>query len=61
LYLQHIGETKRSKSAAEEACNAVSWMHSSAGLPPLLSDPLVKATLEELKRLLSGKKGADDS
>ena len=53
LYLQHIGETKRSKSAAEEACNAVSWVHSSAGLPPLLSDYFVKATLEGLKRLLA--------
>ena len=49
LYLQYIGETKRSKSAAEEACNAVSWVHSSAGLPPLLSNCFVKATLEGLR------------
>jgi len=53
LYLQHTGETKRSKSAAEEACNAVSWVHSSAGLPPLLSHYFVKGTLEGLKRLLA--------
>ena len=53
LYLQYIGETKGSKSAAEEACNAVSWVHSSAGLPPLLSDSFVKATLEGLRRSLA--------
>ena len=53
LYLQYIGETKKSRSPAEEACNAVSWVHSSAGLPPLLSHPFVKATLEGLQRLLA--------
>jgi len=53
LYLQHIGESKKSKSAAEEACNAVSWVHSTAGLPPLLSDCFVKATLEGLRRMLA--------
>jgi len=25
LYLQYIGETKKSKSPVEEACNAISW------------------------------------
>ena len=53
LYLQHIGESKNSKSAAEEACNAVSWVHSTAGLPPLLSDCFVKATLEGLRHMLA--------
>ena len=53
LYLQHIGESKKSKSAAEEACNAVSLVHSTAGLPPLLSDYFVKATLEGLRRMLA--------
>ena len=53
LYLQHIGESKKSKSAAEEVCNAVSWVHSTAGLPPLLSDCSVKATLEGLRRMLA--------
>ena len=37
----------------EEACNAVSWMHASAGLSSLLADPFVKATLEGLQRSLA--------
>ena len=32
LYLQFIGEQSRSKSAAEEACNALTWVHSISGL-----------------------------
>ena len=52
-YLQHIGESKKFKSSAEEACNAVSWVHSTAGLPPLLSDCFVKATLEGLRCMLT--------
>ena len=27
LYLQHLGETVRSKSAVEEAVNAIGWLH----------------------------------
>ena len=27
LYLQHLGERTNSKAAVEEACNAVSWVH----------------------------------
>ena len=32
LYLQYIGEITRSKSAIEEAFNALSWTHALAGL-----------------------------
>ena len=53
LYLQHLGEETKSKAAVEEACNAVSWVHSSAGLSSLLADPFVKATLEGLQRSLA--------
>jgi len=53
LYLQFIGDTKGSKSAVEEACNAVSWVHSTAGLPPVLSDCFVRATLDGLRRSLA--------
>jgi len=53
LYLQYIGETKKSKSPVEKACNAISWVHSSAGLPSLVSHPFVKATLEGLRRMLA--------
>ena len=31
LYLQYIGEEKASKSAAEEACNALACVHSISG------------------------------
>jgi len=37
----------------EEACNAVSWVHSSAGLIPLHADLFVKTTLEGMQRLLA--------
>jgi len=53
LYLQHIGETVQSKSAAEEACNALTWIHSTAGLVSPVGSPLVKATLQGLQRMLA--------
>ena len=53
LYLQHLGEKTSSKAAVEEACNALSWVHSSAGLLPITKDPFVKATLEGLQRTLA--------
>jgi len=40
---QHLGEESRSKSAAEEAHNAISWVHATSGLVSLASHPLVKA------------------
>ena len=33
LYLQHLGDTSQSKAALEAACNALVWIHSTAGLP----------------------------
>ena len=53
LYLQHLAEQSKSKAAVEEVCNALSWIHSSAGLVPPLADPFVKATLEGLQRSLA--------
>ena len=53
LYLQHLAELSKSKAAVEEACNALSWIHSSAGLVSPMVDPFVKATLEGLQRLLT--------
>ena len=43
LYLQYLGEETKSKAVVEEASNAVSWVHSSAGLCSPLVDPFVKA------------------
>ena len=50
LYLQHLGESKNSKAAVEEAVNCVSWAHAMAGLSSPTTDPLVRVTLEGLKR-----------
>ena len=51
LYLQHLGESKYSKAAVEEAVNCLSWVHSMAGVSSLTADPLVRVTLEGLKRM----------
>ena len=51
LYLQHLGDRTQSKSAAEEACNVLSWIHSSAGITSPSTHPFVKAALEGLKRI----------
>ena len=53
LYLQHLAEESGSKSAVEEACNALAWIHSTAGLSSPSSHPFVKATLEGLQRTLA--------
>ena len=53
LYLQYLGEKTKSKAVVEEASNAVSWVHNSAGLCPPLADLFVKATLEGLQRSLA--------
>jgi len=53
LYLQYIGEQSASKSAAEEACNALAWIHSTSGLDSPAAHPLVKATLGGLQRTLA--------
>jgi len=33
LYLQHVAESTKSKAAAEEAVNALAWLHNAAGIP----------------------------
>lgn len=53
LYLQHLGDTSKSKAAVEEACNALAWVHSTSGLPAPTSSPFVQATLEGLQRILA--------
>ena len=32
LYLQHLASASRSRVAVEEACNALTWVHSTVGL-----------------------------
>ena len=53
LYLQHLAEESGSKSAVEEACHALAWVHSTAGLASPPSHPFVKATLVGLQRSLA--------
>ena len=43
LYLQHLGESVKSKSAVEEAVNAIGWVHQVSGLPPIAESPFVRA------------------
>ena len=49
LYLQHLADRVGSKSAVEEACNSLAWVHSTAGLVSPTVSPFVKATLEGLQ------------
>ena len=53
LYLQHLGESKASRASAEEAANGLSWAHSLAGMESPTANPLVKNTLDGLKRILA--------
>jgi len=53
LYLQYLGKETHSKSAIEEACNAIAWVHTTAGLVSTTAHPFVKATLEGLRRTLA--------
>ena len=50
LYLEHLGETKGSKAAIEEAVNALAWAHSSSGLPSPTASPFVQIVLDGLRR-----------
>ncbi len=56
LYLQHLGEVVQSKSAVEEAVNAISWVHLLSNQPPIASSPFVHATLAGLQRKLAKPK-----
>ena len=53
VYLQHLSETKASKSAVEEAVNSLAWAHSMAGISSPTTSPFIQATLEGLKRALA--------
>ena len=56
LYLQHLGDTTHSKSAVEEAVNAVGWVNQLADQPPIAASPFVRATLSGLQRNLAKPK-----
>ena len=56
LYLQYLGNTTESKSAVEEAVNAVGWVHQLAGYPAVSGSPFVRIVLEGLQRKLAKPK-----
>lgn len=53
VYLQYLADSTCSKATVEEACNALAWIHSCAGLKSPVSEPFVKSTLGGLQRLLA--------
>jgi len=53
LYLQHIGDISQSKAAVEEACNALAWVHATAGLLSPTQSPFLRSTLEGMQRVLA--------
>ena len=53
LYLQHLSEQTQSRSAVEEAVNAVSWIHQVSGLAAPNECAFVRMTLAGLKRKLA--------
>ena len=56
LYLQYLGNTTESKSAVEEAVNAVGWVHQLAGYPAVSGSPFVRIVLEGLQCKLAKPK-----
>ena len=53
MYLQHLTESRCSKSAVEDTVNGLAWAHSTAGVLLPTDSPIVKTILEGLKRLLA--------
>ena len=53
--MQHLSESTESR-AVEEVVHALSWLHGLAGLQPLGGSPLVKSTIEGLRRTLAKPK-----
>ena len=53
LYLQHLGMSTGSRAAVEEVVHAFACIHQAAELSSLTNDPLVKAALGGLCRILA--------
>ena len=56
LYLQHLGETTKSRAAVEEAVNAVSWAQRLAGQTEIARNGLIKSVVEGFQRQLARPK-----
>ena len=55
LYLQYLKETRESKATAEEAINALSWVHRMAGIPSPAAGPLCRQHWKESEGHLLGQ------
>ena len=53
LYLQHLGETTKSRAAVEEAVKAVSWAQRLAGQTEIARSGLIKSVVEDFQRQLA--------
>lgn len=59
LYHQHLSQSVQSKAVIEEVVNALSWLHQTAGLPPVSGLPLVQAALAGHRWILAQSKGVE--
>ena len=53
LYLQHLAEMLESKYSAEEAGNALNWVHNLAWVASPTANPFIRPTLEGIQRMLA--------
>ena len=53
LYLQHLGQSKGSKPATEEAVNTILWAHFMVGMPSPMAGSFIHTVLDGLKRSLA--------
>ena len=53
VYLEHVMKSTGSKSAVEEAGNALAWVYNIAGLQSPVEDGTVKSVIEGARRLLA--------
>lgn len=53
LYFQSVADSTKSKSAVEEALNAVSWTQQMVGVPSPTESTFVKATVQDIQRKLA--------
>ena len=56
LYMQHVSESKHSKSAVEEVVHALAWLHRVADIESPTESSLVQSVLEGMRRTLSKPK-----
>ena len=54
--MQHVSESKHSKSAVEEVVHALAWLHRVADIESPTESSLVQSVLEGMRRTLSKPK-----